>query len=128
METTGADREIIAQALAVRMRHDFGSIDADMYGKHNQRVRETVPPGQLLEYNVKQGWGPLCEFLEVPIPDTPYPRLNEGGSIRAIYVGMQLYGAVTWGFYFALAGAAAYLATKPGVMGSWIAWVLRRQG
>ena len=43
---------------------------------HNDAVRATIPPGQLLEFEVKQGWGPLCEFLEVPAPDEPFPRTN----------------------------------------------------
>lgn len=25
-------------------------------------------------------WGPLCHFLEVGIPDYPYPRENDGGD------------------------------------------------
>jgi hypothetical protein len=43
---------------------------------HNDAVRAAIPPGQLLEFEVKQGWGPLCEFLEVPAPDEPFPRTN----------------------------------------------------
>ncbi len=43
---------------------------------HKDAVRATIPPGQLLEFEVKQGWGPLCEFLEVPVPDEPFPRSN----------------------------------------------------
>jgi hypothetical protein len=45
---------------------------------HNQRVRDTVPPERLLEMSVKDGWGPLCEFLGKPVPDEPFPHLNEG--------------------------------------------------
>jgi hypothetical protein len=43
---------------------------------HNDAVRATIPSGQLLVFEVKQGWGPLCEFLGVPIPDGPFPRTN----------------------------------------------------
>ena len=43
---------------------------------HNDAVRAAIPPGQLLVFEVKQGWGPLCEFLEVPAPDEPFPRTN----------------------------------------------------
>lgn len=43
---------------------------------HNDAVRATIPAGQLLEFEVKEGWGPLCEFLEVPVPDEPFPRTN----------------------------------------------------
>jgi hypothetical protein len=30
---------------------------------HNNRVRNLAPPERFLEYDVKQGWGPLCRFL-----------------------------------------------------------------
>ena len=29
-------------------------------------VKETVPPEKLLIFNVKQGWEPLCNFLNLP--------------------------------------------------------------
>ncbi len=44
---------------------------------HNEAVRATIPASQLLIYEVKQGWGPLCEFLDVPAPDEPFPRTND---------------------------------------------------
>ena len=43
---------------------------------HNDAVRATIPAGQLLEFEVRQGWGPLCEFLGVPVPDESFPRTN----------------------------------------------------
>ena len=50
----------------------------ETFEKHNQRVRDLVPADRLLEMEVKDGWEPLCEFLGVPVPDEPFPRLNEG--------------------------------------------------
>jgi len=44
---------------------------------HNEAVRSTIPDSQLLIYEVKQGWGPLCDFLDVPAPDEPFPRTND---------------------------------------------------
>ncbi len=41
-----------------------------------------VPPEKLLVYEVKEGWGPLCEFLGVGVPDKPFPRLNDTAQIR----------------------------------------------
>jgi len=29
---------------------------------------------QRLEFSVKEGWGPLCKFLDVPVPDVPFPH------------------------------------------------------
>jgi hypothetical protein len=40
-------------------------------------VKRVVPPERLLVFEVTQGWGPLCEFLGVPVPDQPFPRLND---------------------------------------------------
>lgn len=48
---------------------------------HNQRVRDTVPSDRLLEMSVKDGWGPLCEFLGCAVPDEPFPHLNEGVDV-----------------------------------------------
>lgn len=54
------------------------------YEEHNRRVREVIPPERLLEYNVKEGWEPLCEFLEVAnCPTDPFPKSN---SARAVQV------------------------------------------
>jgi Sulfotransferase domain len=53
------------------------------YEEHNRRVREIIPPNQLLEYSVKQGWEPLCKFLEIQdCPTTPFPRTNSARSLQ----------------------------------------------
>lgn len=47
-----------------------------VYEAHNAAVRAGVPADQLLEYDVSDGWEPLCAFLGVPVPATPFPRSN----------------------------------------------------
>ena len=49
---------------------------------HNAEVRRRVPPEKLLVYEVKEGWGPLCDFLGVEAPDEPFPRLNDTAEMR----------------------------------------------
>ncbi len=44
---------------------------------HEQAVREAVPAERLLVWEVTEGWGPLCEFLDVPVPDQPLPHAND---------------------------------------------------
>jgi len=51
---------------------------------HVKDVIEHVPREKLLVWNVKEGWGPLCQFLDVPVPDAPFPRLNETREIQTI--------------------------------------------
>jgi len=43
---------------------------------HSKAVKEAIPAGRLLEFEVKDGWQPLCDFLEVPVPATDFPRTN----------------------------------------------------
>lgn len=47
-----------------------------VFNRHNDTVRRTVPTDRLLVYDVKDGWEPLCRFLEVPVPDLPFPHTN----------------------------------------------------
>ena len=47
------------------------------FSAHNEAVKATIPASQLLVYQVKEGWGPLCDFLGVAAPDGPFPRTND---------------------------------------------------
>jgi hypothetical protein len=49
---------------------------AAAFEAHNKAVIEAIPADRLLVYEVKQGWKPLCEFLDVPVPDEDFPRTN----------------------------------------------------
>ena len=37
-------------------------------------------------YSVKDGWEPLCRFLDVPVPDEEFPHKNKNGSIAKEYL------------------------------------------
>ena len=52
------------------------------YRAHNERVRELIPKERLLVYEVSEGWEPLCAFLGVPVPEKPFPRLNDRLSFK----------------------------------------------
>jgi hypothetical protein len=43
----------------------------------NDEVQQTIPADRLLVWSVSDGWEPLCEFLELPVPNTPFPHLND---------------------------------------------------
>ncbi len=53
-----------------------------VFRTYEQEVRDTIAPERLLAYDVTQGWEPLCAFLEVPVPDTPFPRTNTGEEFQ----------------------------------------------
>ncbi len=43
----------------------------------NQEVIDTVPSDRLLVWNPADGWEPLCSFLDVEVPGTPVPNVND---------------------------------------------------
>ena len=47
------------------------------FNEWNQSVQNYVSTDRLLVYQVKDGWEPLCKFLNVPIPDIPFPYKNK---------------------------------------------------
>jgi hypothetical protein len=52
----------------------------EAFERFNESVRATVPADRLLVWEAKEGWEPLCEFLEVEVPDAPFPRLNDSAT------------------------------------------------
>lgn len=54
------------------------------YRKHNAYVQSKVPAEDLLVWKVKEGWEPLCKFLNCPIPETPIPHDNRTGDTKFI--------------------------------------------
>lgn len=79
--------------------HPEGYLDPEVlkkgYYAHIENVRKAVPKNRLLEYDVKQGWEPLCQFLDVPIPEVPFPHVNDKSKVRGM---MLCYEMITWIF------------------------------
>jgi hypothetical protein len=73
-------RQVIGRLFDQRMREHDHVID--VYRRHNAEVKASLPPERLLVYEVAQGWGPLCEFLDVPVPAEPMPNVNTTEEFR----------------------------------------------
>ena len=56
----------------------------------NERVKQVVPAERLLVWNPSEGWEPLCDFLEVPVPAEPLPCLNDTLSFQEGIIGGAL--------------------------------------
>lgn len=54
----------------------------DFFEKRSSEIARTIAADRLLIYRVSDGWGPLCEFLGVPIPDLAYPNINSRDETR----------------------------------------------
>lgn len=54
-----------------------------VFERHNRAVREQLPAGRLLEFDVSEGWAPLCAFLGRAVPEDPFPASNTTAEFRA---------------------------------------------
>ena len=52
----------------------------EQFLRHAEIVKSEIPPERLLVFQVTEGWGPLCRFLDVDEPSTPFPRDNDLGD------------------------------------------------
>ena len=57
------------------------------YQKRIDDVTKSIPNNRLLVFDVTEGWGPLCEFLGRPVPETEFPRSNDNDEF------WQFFGA-----------------------------------
>ncbi|KAA8643901.1 hypothetical protein EYZ11_011675 [Aspergillus tanneri] len=63
--------------LGISNPEDARRRSKDQYRKHYELVRRITSKDRLLEFKLSDGWKPLCEFLGKPVPDRPFPHLNE---------------------------------------------------
>jgi hypothetical protein len=87
----------------------------EVFNRHNEEVRRRVLPDKLLVFEVKDGWGPLCEFLDVEVPDEPFPRVNDTADMqRRIRSIRALSLAVPVALVLLAATALAFLGRRAG--------------
>ncbi|QGN54961.1 sulfotransferase family protein [Novosphingobium sp. Gsoil 351] len=53
----------------------------DWYVRRNRAVLDGIAAQRLLHFDVQDGWHPLCQFLDVPVPDLPFPRTNSRAQL-----------------------------------------------
>jgi hypothetical protein len=64
--------------------------------RHSDEVVSVVPPERLLVWNVAEGWEPLCEFLQVPVPFQPFPRTNDSREFLNRIIDGSLEALNAW--------------------------------
>lgn len=61
--------------------NDFEKNGRELFRKHNTLVRTKAEGRKLLEYHRGDGWEPLCQFLNLPIPEgILYPATDDGAE------------------------------------------------
>ncbi|KAH7436261.1 hypothetical protein KP509_05G010800 [Ceratopteris richardii] len=102
--THGSDRNFIFKLLTPLLADYFQVAVYDKFFSGNPQDRETcisaftdhieevkqhVAPENLLVYDIEKekGWKTLCEFMEVPIPNVPFPRVNDREAFGLLVKG-----------------------------------------
>jgi len=52
------------------------SYATDIFRNHIVEVQSEIPADRLLTFDLRDGWGPLCAFLNVDPPGIPFPKTN----------------------------------------------------
>ncbi|MGH8518514.1 MAG: sulfotransferase family protein [Panacagrimonas sp.] len=78
------------------------------YHQHIDTLRKEVPADRLLVFTVTEGWGPLCEFLGVPVPSTPFPNVNDRPAFEKIKAGINRGAYMILGLGAIVVAIAAY--------------------
>lgn len=62
------------------------------YHTHADAVRASVRADRVLDYEISQGWAPLCDALGLPVPERPFPRTNVAGEGLRQFVSQIIRG------------------------------------
>lgn len=122
-------RNNMALSVPMVMHYYFGARSMDelkanarpVYRAHRENITQKAAKDgrSLLLYELGSGWQPLCEFLDRPVPDTPFPRVNGSKDITvriALSHRRHIWRATVrlWKYIsgVAIAGIAWYLASN----------------
>lgn len=56
----------------------------EAFHRHSAEVKQAIAADRLLVFEVSQGWEPLCRFLGLAVPTTPFPRVNSRAEMAAM--------------------------------------------
>ena len=92
----------------------FGAVDAGQetavkfFNDWVESVKKEIPEERLLVFEVKNGWEPLCQFLQVPVPDEPFPNANDTAEQQAKFRAMKKFCIFSYTILAAGLGTAIY--------------------
>jgi len=80
-------RHMWAQTSIVTGDHESDADLAAAMEHWNAQVKASVPADRLLVWEPAHGWGPLCDFLDVTVPDGPMPNVNDTAAFKEGILG-----------------------------------------
>lgn len=80
----------------------------EYFNNYVENVKNKCPSDKLLVFNVKEGWEPLCKFLNVPIPKQDFPRVNDMASFKRMNKAMEVAGYAILGLLVGAVSGISY--------------------
>ena len=87
----------------------YGDNCIEKFSEHYEAVRRAVPKVRLLEWEVQDGWEPLCKFLQVDELEEPFPLVYDSKALVGAhfmmrdtaayrsFINVLRYGSAVWG-------------------------------
>lgn len=82
------------------------------YADHIEEVKAAIPADRLLIFTVDQGWSPLCNLLGMPVPNTPFPNVNDRKEIKGFIAAMTKGAYVILGIGVLLLALLVWLVMR----------------
>jgi len=76
--------------------------------EHNDYVRQVTPPAKFHMMELRDGWRPLCEMLNLDVPDEPFPRANDAEAVEGLAGQILVEAGSRWGIILAIVGLVGY--------------------
>jgi hypothetical protein len=91
-------RKVVFGFFDAATKQEIEAHKRQAYDKFYRDIRATVPPNQLLEFHMEDGWGPLCKFLGKDVPDTAFPFSNKRDAHAEFVKGrwQAMYRKIAW--------------------------------
>ncbi|CAF2966818.1 unnamed protein product [Rotaria sp. Silwood2] len=103
-------QSIVCRKIEQKWINKYGNIGPSFHDQYNNRIINENKDGEILIYNVKEGWSPLCKFLGVDIPEgVPFPHVNDATHMQRVICQAKIIGWCVWTLVGALVIVVVYL-------------------
>jgi hypothetical protein len=94
-----------------RFGRDIDTWSEKYYDLHNAWIREVAKNygRKVLEWEPSMGWEPLCDFLEVAVPEEEFPSVNDANEIKVLRSYLIKRGITAWCFALGILGGVGYV-------------------
>ncbi|KEY74475.1 hypothetical protein S7711_04510 [Stachybotrys chartarum IBT 7711] len=95
-----------------QQQEQFGPMTENRMDEHNEFVEKVTPRDKFTLMELSDGWNPLCKLLNLPIPEEPFPQVNDSEAVEGLQMTILKEAGVRWLAITTGAGALGYTAWR----------------